>query len=107
MPQRHRGRRSHRKASESLNLSEAKVHITKAGHELLLAAEGLLNFCKSYVEQKSAERPYRNWIRSVTKALITFKSSKAYAVMSDLGITVMNSAPVKQATEKIGNLKIY
>ena len=104
MQQRHRNRR---KANESPNLSEAKVHITKAGHELLLAAEGLLNYCKSYVEQKSTERPYRNWIRSVTKVLTTFKDSKAYAVMSDFGCTVMNSAPVKQATEKIGNLKIY
>lgn len=37
---------------------ETKLHILKAGRELLLAAEGALRFCKQYVQ--SGQEPERN-----------------------------------------------
>ena len=104
MPQR---KRSHRKVSEQPNLSEARVHITKAGQELLLAAEGLLSFCKAYVEQKSTEKPYKDWLKFISKKFTLVTESNAYAYVSDLSCNMLKTSPIKEAVEKISNLKIY
>lgn len=89
MPHHHQ---SHHKGSDYPDLSETKAHIFIAGHELLKAAEGVLQFCRVYVEQTSKEKPHPN--------LISF-FSKAIKVAGELGSSMMKGSPIQKATEKV------
>lgn len=44
------------KKSESPEFFDTKVHILRAGKELLLAAQGALSFCQHYVETSNHEK---------------------------------------------------
>lgn len=94
------------RTSEPADLAEAKIHFTKAGHELFLAAEGLLNFCKSYVEQKSTEKPYRDWVRYISRKLALMQRSKAFNMISDIGSNMLRNSTVKQAADMFSNIKM-
>ena len=103
-----RTRHHHRakaKVSRTPDLITTKTHLTNAGHELWLAAEGLYSICMSYVEQKSTEKPYRLWIKKVTRLVDTI--SKSYDTITDFGNNMLKTSPVKQAAEKFANFKSY
>jgi hypothetical protein len=51
------------------DLEETKAHIFIAGHELLKAAEGMLKFCKDYVEATSECRKHPHVKRLFTKGI--------------------------------------
>jgi len=109
MPKSQRNRRrttNYRPMHETSDLVLARVHITKAGHEILLAAEGLFNFCKAYVEQKSTEKPYRNWIRYISRQISFLKGSKAFTMVTDLSSNMLRAAPIKHAAEKFSNFRM-
>lgn len=74
------------------NSDETKRHIMAAGRELLLAAQGALRFCKSYVEvtPESKSQPH----------LIQF-FQKAIAVADDLGKSMLKTSPVQRAAAGI------
>jgi len=87
----HPHHQSHRR-DEMPDLAETKAHIFVAGHELLKAAEGVLKFCKVYVEQTSAEKPQPNLVHFFTKAI---------NVAGELGSSMIKGAPFKEMAQKV------
>ncbi|HPW44942.1 MAG TPA: hypothetical protein PKU96_01055 [bacterium] len=83
-------RTSTRKAS--YDQGDTKNHVMAAGREILLAARGALRFCKDYVE---------NSPDSASKQHLASFFSKAMAVADDLGKSILEISPVKQAAEHI------
>lgn len=89
MPHHHR---SHRRAAEMPDLNETKAHIFVAGHELLKAAEGVLKFCKAYVEETSREKPHPHLVQFFAKAI---------GVAGELGSSMISQTPLKRMMEKV------
>ncbi len=85
-------RRSHQRASQAPDLNETKAHIFVAGHELLKAAEGVLKFCKCYVEETSKEKPHPQLVQFFAKAI---------NVAGELGSSMMSQTPLKHMMEKV------
>lgn len=85
-------RRSHRKASDTPDLNETKAHIFVAGHELLKAAEGVLKFCRVYVEQTSAEKPHPHLVQFFSKAI---------NIAGELGSSMIKATPFRELADKV------
>lgn len=75
--------------TEKQEWTETKLHILRAGRELLLAAEGALEFCKQYVE-KSGKEPHN-------PKLMTF-FSRALDVVTELGSDLILHGEEKKAS---------
>jgi len=88
----HHHHQSHRRDSEPPDLNETKAHIFVAGHELLKAAEGVLKFCKAYVEQTSTEKPHPHLVQFFSKAI---------GVAGDLGSSMIKATPFREMAEKV------
>lgn len=88
----HHHQQSHRKASDVPDLNETKAHIFVAGHELLKAAEGVLKFCKAYVEETSRDKTHPNLALFFTKAI---------NVAGELGTSMIKGAPIKEMMDKV------
>jgi len=71
---------------------DTKNHVMAAGREILLAAQGALRFCKDYVESSPD---------SASKQHLAGFFSRAMAVADDLGKSILEISPVKQAAEQI------
>ncbi len=84
--------RSHQRDREMPDLTETKAHIFVAGHELLKAAEGVLKFCKAYVEESSKERPQPHLVQFFSKAI---------NVAGELGTSMIKGAPFKEMMERV------
>jgi hypothetical protein len=83
---------SRRRASDTPDLNETKAHIFVAGHELLKAAEGVLKFCKTYVEETSRDKSHPQ--------LLGF-FSKAITVAGELGTSMVKGSPVRDMMNKV------
>ena len=89
MPYHHESRHM---THELPDFSDTQNHIFLAARELLSAAVGVLKFCRTYVERTSIERPHPNMVRFFSKAI---------AVASELGSSMMKSLPLKETAEKL------
>ena len=65
---------------------ETRLHILAAGHELLAAAKGALNFCLSYAEQAMPGAPH-----------LTAFFKKAITVAEDLSAGLLDKEGMKKA----------
>ncbi|OGQ22837.1 MAG: hypothetical protein A3I05_01550 [Deltaproteobacteria bacterium RIFCSPLOWO2_02_FULL_44_10] len=53
---------------------DTKIHILRAGKELLLAAQGVLSFCQHYIETSSHEKRNPELAAFFSKALSVIQS---------------------------------
>ncbi|MFH1874707.1 MAG: hypothetical protein ABH859_05935 [Pseudomonadota bacterium] len=74
------------------DLTETKAHIFIAGHELLKAAEGMLKFCKSYVEATSECHKHPYMVNLLNKGI---------CIAKDLGTSMSKESFVRETTTKI------
>ncbi len=74
------------------DLSETKAHIFIAGHELLKAAEGMLKFCKDYVEATSECKKHPYMVDLLNKGI---------NIAKDLGTSMSQESFVRETTTKI------
>jgi hypothetical protein len=77
--------RTRKKAPSS---AETRLHVLAAGHELLAAAKGALNFCLSYAEQVMPEAPH-----------LTAFFKKSIAVAEDLSAGLLDKEGMKKAVK--------
>ncbi|MBI4126371.1 MAG: hypothetical protein HY465_02645 [Deltaproteobacteria bacterium] len=77
--------------NEKQEWTETKLHVLRAGRELLIAAEGALEFCKHYVE-KSGKEPQN-------QKLMTF-FSRALDVVTELGSDLILHGEEKKTKTK-------
>jgi hypothetical protein len=82
----------HRHYSELPDFSDTQVHIFHAGRELLLAAVGVLKFCRTYVERTSNEKPHPNLIKLFSKAIM---------IAGELASSMKKGSPMKEAALKM------
>lgn len=74
------------------DLTETKAHIFIAGHELLKAAEGVLKFCRFYVESTSERSQHKNMLGLLSKGINIAKS---------LGLSLAEEPLLKGAANKV------
>lgn len=67
---------------------ETRLHILAAGHELLAAAKGALNFCLNYAEQAMPGAPH-----------LTSFFKKAITVAEDLSAGLLDKEGMKKAVK--------
>ena len=67
---------------------ETRLHVLAAGHELLAAAKGALNFCLSYAEQAMPGAPH-----------LTAFFKKSIAVAEDLSAGLLDKEGMKKAVK--------
>ena len=82
----HHHQQSHRRVSDTPDLNETKAHIFVAGHELLKAAEGMLKFCKAYVEETSRDKSHPQLLQFFSKAI---------TVAGELGTSMVKGSPIR------------
>jgi len=87
-------RQKKQKMNECPDISETRAHIFVAGHEILKAAEGVLNYCKSYVESTGNIKDHSNM-------LVLF--SKGITIARELGNSMVKEFPSKGGAGKIFN----
>lgn len=74
------------------DLTETKAHIFIAGHELLKAAEGVLRYCKAYMEASGQKKTHPNLMGIFSKGIM---------IARDLGSSMLRETPLKGTTEKV------
>lgn len=67
---------------------ETRLHVLAAGHELLAAGKGALNFCLNYAEQVMPNAPH-----------LTAFFKKAIAVAEDLSAGLLDKEGMKKAVK--------
>lgn len=73
-------------------MEETKAHVLAAGRELLLAAQGALNFCKTYAETQAAPAARPHLIKFFKRAL---------TIADELGKGLAGVAPLKRAAKGV------
>lgn len=74
------------------DLAETKAHIFIAGHELLKAAEGVLKYCKAYVEDTGQKKTHPHLMQIFSKGIV---------IARDLGSSMLQGGPLKGTANKV------
>lgn len=89
MTSKHHSSHQHRDIPD---LNETKAHIFIAGHELLKAAEGVLKYCKAYVESSGQKKTHPHLMQIFSKGIV---------IARDLGSSMLEGKPFKGTANKV------
>jgi len=79
-----------KKPHHTPDMEETKMHVMAAGREILLAAQGALSFCETYVETCMPPESRTNLIRFFKNAI---------SVADELGRGITGVSSIKKAAE--------